>query len=129
MRSPVKQRQKVWFSHVTEKRIGIDTVQEYGKPILKRFTVSPTSGSPDEISAGIVPDYDRYIVSYDRKFKPSEDDVLFVDVEPSLDEDGELLMAEDGCTPITPPDYRIAKLLDTQKGHVARYGISRIGAR
>ena len=40
MRSRVRDRQKVWFVTVTEKKVGIDTVQEYGKPIMKKMAVA-----------------------------------------------------------------------------------------
>lgn len=126
-RSPVRDRQKVWFTRISEKNVGIDTVKEYGKPIMKKFTVSATSGTSEEISAGLVPSYDRYITSYDRTFKPTEGDLVFVDVEPELDKEGNLVMGEDGYTPVTSPDYRLVKILDTQKGNVARYGISKVG--
>lgn len=127
MRSPVKDRQPVYFSAITEKKVGIDTIQEYNKPIMKQFTVSATSGTPEELSAGIVPTYERYITSYDRNFKPQEGDLVFVDVDPKLDESGNLILSDDGYTPVTPPDYRIEKILDTKRGRVARYGISKIG--
>lgn len=127
MRSPVKDRQKVWFVTITEKKVGVDTVQEYSKPIMKRFTVSATSGTPEELSAGIVPTYERYITSYDRSFEPQEGDLVFVDVEPKIDESGNLVLSDDGYTPVTPPDYRLEKILDTKRGRVARYGISEIG--
>lgn len=51
---------------------------------------------------------------------------VFVDVEPELDETGNLVMEEDGYTPVTPPDYRLVEILDTKKGSVAKYGISKI---
>ena len=127
MRSRVRDRQKVWFVTVTEKKVGIDTVQEYGKPIMKRMAVSATSGTPEELSAGIVPTYDKYITSYDRKFNPKEGDLVYVDIEPILDENGNLVMDSDGYTPQISPDYRIEKILDTKQGKVARYGISKIG--
>lgn len=40
MRSRVRDRQKIWFVTVTEKKVGIDTVQEYGKPIMKKMSRS-----------------------------------------------------------------------------------------
>ena len=127
MRSRGRDRQRVWFVGVEEKKIGIDTVQEYGKPIMKKMAVSATSGTPEELSAGIIPTYDRYITSYDRKFNPKEGDLVYIDIEPILDGNGELEMDSDGYTPKTPPDYRIEKILDTKQGKVARYGISKIG--
>lgn len=127
MRSPSRLKQKVWFSKITEDSSSIDPVITYSKPIMKRFTVSATAGLPEEIAAGIVPTYDRYITSYDREFKPEEGDLVFVDIEPKIDKDGNLLLENDGYTPITPPDYRVKKIINTKMGKVARYGISKIG--
>lgn len=127
MRSPSRLKQKIWFSKIEEVIEGIDTVQKYSKPIMKRFTVSATAGTPEEIAAGIVPTYDRYITSFDRDFKPEEGNLVFVDIEPVLDDSGNLVMSEDGITPVTPPDYTLKKIIDSQKSKVARYGISKIG--
>ncbi|OUO77901.1 hypothetical protein B5F53_11845 [Blautia sp. An249] len=125
MRSFKRQQQKVWFTRVTEKNVGIDKVKVYAKPFMKELPVSATSGTPEEIAAGVVPNYDRYITSY-KKLDVQEGDMCFVDVEPQLDASGELAMKEDSI-PVTPPDYRIVKLLVTQKGLVFRYGIVKIG--
>lgn len=127
MRSPSRLKQKIWFSKIKEVIEWIDTVQRYNKPIMKRFTVSATAGTPEEISAGIVPTYDRYITSYDRGFKPEEGMAVWVDKVPQLDDSGNLVMAEDGITPVTPPDYTLKKILSTQRGKVFRYGVSKIG--
>ena len=120
-------KQRVWFSKITEDSSSIDPVITYSKPIMKLFTVSATAGTPEEISAGIVPTYDRYITSYDRNFKPEEGMAVWVDTVPQLDDSGSLVMAGDGITPVTPPDYTLKKILGTQKGKVFRYGISKIG--
>lgn len=127
MRSPSRLKQKIWFSKIEEVIEGIDTVQKYSKPIMKRFTVSATAGTPEEIAAGIVPTYDRYITSYDGDFKPEEGMAVWVDNIPQLDDSGNLVMSEDGITPVTPPDYMLRKIIDSQKSKVARYGISKIG--
>lgn len=129
MRSPVKDRQKVWFSKITEKKVGIDTVQEYSNPIMRKLTVSAGTGAPTQISAGLVVDYDREITSYDKSLRGvvREGDVVFVDVEPQINEDGTLTMGEDGYTPVTPPDYRISAIFKTQKGSVDVYGIKKVG--
>ena len=130
MRSRVRDRQKVWFSTVTEKKVGIDTVQEYGKPIMKKMTVSSGTNMPGQVSAGLVVDYDREITSYDKSLRGviREGDAVFVDVEPQLNDDGTLVMGEDGYTPVTPPDYRISAIFSTQKGNVDVYGIKKVGA-
>lgn len=49
-----------------------------------------------------------------------------IDTVPQVDALGNLVL-EDGI-PTTPPDYRLKKILDTQRGNLARYGIKKIGA-
>lgn len=96
MRSLKRQQQKVWFSQVHERLDGIDTIQEWDKPIMVSLTVSTTSGTPEEIAAGIVPDYDRYLTYHKSRFKPSlgleEGMAAWVDVIPELDEIGRLII-------------------------------------
>lgn len=129
MRSRIRDRQKVWFSKIEEKKIGIDTIKTYGNPIVKTFTVSATAGTPSDISAGIIPDYDREITSYDRSFCEIAEEgmAIWVDKEPEINGDGSLKISEDEVTPTVVPDYRLSKILDTKKGHVARYGIVKVG--
>lgn len=129
MRSRSRDRQKIYFVAVTEKKVGLDTVQEYGKPIMRRLTVSAGTGAPTQISAGLVVDYDREITSYDKSLRGvvREGNAVFVDVEPQINEDGTLTMGEDGYTPVTPPDYRISAIFKTQKGSVDVYGIKKVG--
>ena len=126
MRGLKRQKQTVYWSKVTEILDGIDTVPSYSQPQSFKFSVSSTAGTPEEISAGIVPDCDRYITSFDRNFKPEEGDVFWVDVVPQLDNNGSLILSDD--IPVVMPDYRLKKILDTQRGNIARYGISKIGA-
>ena len=129
MRSRGRDRQKIYFVTVTEKKVGIDTVQEYGKPIMKKMAVSSGTNMPGQVSAGLVVDYEREITSYDKTLRGviREGDALYVDVEPQLNEDGTLTMGEDGYTPVTPPDYRISAIFKTQKGNVDVYGIKKVG--
>lgn len=129
MRSMLRDRQAIYFSTVTEKKVGIDTVQEYGNPIMKKMAVSSGTGQPGQVSAGLVVDYDREITSYDKTLRGviREGDALYVDIEPKLNDDGTLTMGEDGYTPVTPPDYRISAIFKTQKGSVDVYGIKKVG--
>ena len=130
MRSRVRDRQKIYFVTVTEKKVGIDTVQEYGKTIMKKMAVSSGTGQPGQLSAGLVVDYDREITSYDKTLRGviREGDAVFVDVEPQMNDDGTLTMGEDGYTPVTPPDYRISAIFSTKKGDVDVFGIKKVGA-
>lgn len=129
MRSLSRLKQFVWFSKVREIQVGIDTINQYSKLIEKKFTISPNSGTPEEIAAGIVPTYDRYITSYDRSFCDIAEEgmAVWVDKIPQIDDLGSLVMAEDGITPVTPPDYTLKKIIDTARGSVARYGIKKVG--
>ena len=129
MRSRVRDRQKVWFSKITEKKDGIDTVQEYSNPIMRRLTVSSGTGAPSQISAGLVVDYDRELVSYDKSLRTDviEGSVCWIDVIPEIAEDGSLVLTDDGVTPTVPPDYRVDKIFYTQKGNVDVFGVSKIG--
>lgn len=131
MRSRGRDRQKIWFVTVTEKKVGIDTALEYNDPVIeKKMAVSSGTGQPEQVSAGLVVDYDREITSYDKTLRGGvrEGDAVFVDVEPQLNEDGTLAMGEDGYTPVTPPDYRISAIFSTQKGDVDVFGIKKVGA-
>ena len=62
MRGLVRQKQKVYWSRITEKTKGLDRIKVYEKPILYSFSVSSTAGTPEEIAAGIVPDYDLSLI-------------------------------------------------------------------
>jgi len=127
MRSLKRQQQDVWFSKIHEHLDGIDTIQEWDKPIMVKMTCSVTSGTPEELAAGIVPDYDRYLTYHKSRFKEplglEESMAVWVDVVPELDESGNLVMSDDEATPTTPPDYTLKRILGTKKGNVVRYGI------
>ena len=132
MRSRGRDRQAIYFSIVTEKKVGIDTIYEYNDPVIKKkMSVSSGTGQPGQVSAGLVVDYDREVVAYKHdglRGVIREGDAVFVDVEPKLNEDGTLAMGEDGYTPVTPPDYRISAIFSTQKGDVDVFGIKKVGA-
>lgn len=129
MRSPVRDRQPVYFSTITEKKVGIDTIQEYSKPIMAKLTASAGTGAPSQISAGLVVDYDRELTSYNKELRGQveEGSVCWVDVSPEIAEDGNLAMSDDGVTPTVPPDYRVDKIFSTARGKVDVLGIKRIG--
>ena len=129
MRSPVRDRQPVYFSTITEKKVGIDTVQEYSNPIMRKLTVSAGTGAPSQISAGLVVDYDREIVSYSKSLRSEveEGSVCWVDVIPEIADNGSLVMSDDEVTPTVPPDYRVDKIFSTKRGNVDVFGIKKIG--
>lgn len=126
MRCLQRQTQKLWFSVKKMGFTGIDETSVYSKPEMHKFTVSATGSTPEDYAVGIVPDYDRYITSFDRNFNPIEGTQVWVDVEPDLDENGNVKLNDDG-EPIVPPDYTLRRRVDTKMGTVARYLIKKNG--
>lgn len=126
MRCLQRQTQELWFSVKSPEYQGIDEVSVYSKPEMHKFTVSPTGSTPETYASGIVPDYDRYITSFDRSFQPIEGMQVWVDVVPELTATGELKLDENGC-PTVYPDYTLRRKVDTKKGNVARYLIKKNG--
>ena len=126
MRCLKRQTQEIWFSVKSMGYTGIDETSVYTKPEMHKFTVSPTGSTPEDYAAGIVPDYDRYITSFDRSFQPIEGTQCWVDVTPELNADGTLKMTQDG-EPTVAPDYTLKRKVDTKMGNVARYLIKKNG--
>ena len=126
MRSLIRQTQEIWFSVKSMGFTGIDETSTFSKPEMHRFTVSATGSTPEDYAAGIVPDYDRYITSFDRNFRPIEGMQCWVDVTPELNNDGTLKMTNDG-EPTVQPDYTLKRKVDTKMGTVARYLIKKNG--
>ena len=125
MRSMSRQRQRCWYSQKVISGGGFDRKETYTKPVMEYLVVSATAGDVDNLSAGLVPAYDRVITSF-KKLPVEEGFVWWIDRVPELDESGELSLGEDGA-PVTLPDYTLAKILETQKGMVSRFGIAKIG--
>ena len=125
MRSATRRKQDIWFVIRTKDDSEVEPIYTYGKPELHRFSVSSTSGIPAELNFGILPTYDRYMISYDRKFKPTEGMYLYVDKTPELTNEGMLVLNENG-EPTVKPDYILDRIYDTKKGILARYGIRKV---
>lgn len=134
MRSLKKQKQTVWRSRVSTELSGIDTITLYDKPESTSATVGCSAGYPTSTTAGFILSYDRYIIVHrstpsGEEFyqKAEEGDVLWIDKEPELDSDGNILLGDDGITPITPPDFVIKRKLTSLRVGTARYGIQNAG--
>jgi len=125
MRNATRRKQDVWFVTRTKDDSGIDPVYTYGKPENHRMSVSPKSGMPTELNFGLLPTYDRYMISYDRTFHPEEGTYLYVDKTPEINAlTGELVL-DSNNEPTVKPDYILDRIMDTQKGVLARYGIQK----
>ena len=125
MRNATRRKQDIWFVNRTKDDSNIDPAYTYDQPEKHRFSVSSTSGSPAEMNFGILPTYDRYMISYDRNFKPVEGMYLYIDKTPELDDDGMLVLNESN-EPTVKPDYILDRIYDTKKGELARYGIKKV---
>lgn len=126
MRCLLRQTQEIWFSVKSMAYTGIDETSVFSKPEMHKFSVSPTGSTPEDYAAGIVPDYDRYITSFDRNFQPIEGMQCWIDVTPEIDQEGNLVMTEDG-EPTVFPDYTLKRKVDTKMGTVARYLVKKNG--
>ena len=125
MRSATRRKQNIWFVIRAKDDSEVEPLYIYSKPELHRFSVSSTSGIPAEMNFGILPTYDRYVISYDRKFQPTEGMYLYVDKTPELDSEGNLALTENN-EPTVKPDYILDRIYDTKKGILARYGIRKV---
>ena len=150
MRSLRRRKQNIWICKASIDDSHMEPVTKYSKPEKHQVSVSNTSGTPHELPVGLVSEYSRYFISYDREFNPKEGMVLFVDREPVLNKNGNLAISEniyltsrsnkyyttrsgkkitlaegDGEL-ITKPDYVLTHIMDTAKGTIARYGIKKI---
>lgn len=125
MRSLQRRQQPIWICETRTDDTGIEPITSYTKPQKYFVAVSNTSGTPHELPVGVVAEYSRYFISYDRDFKPKEGMVLFVDKVPELTVTGDLRVDINGV-PYTKPDYVLTHILDTAKGTIARYGIKKI---
>lgn len=153
MRSLRRRKQNIWICKASIDDSHMEPVTKYSKPEKHMVSVSNTSGTPHELPVGLVSEYTRYFISYDRDFHPEEGMVLFVDREPIVDENGYLVIndgtiyltsrsnkvyttrsgkkitlvdGEEDGEPITKPDYVLTHIMDTARGTIARYGIKKI---
>lgn len=120
-------KQDLWYCKRVNKYIGIDKVNTFSDIVHDKRSVSTTAGSPEEISVGLIPVYDRYITVYKRNdsYIPSEGDYVFIDIEPYINTNNELLLDDDGI-PKTIPDYRVEKLINTKKSRICLIGCSKV---
>lgn len=125
MRNATRRKQKIWFVSRGRDDSGIEPTCVYSKPIMKRYSVSPTSGTPTEMNFGLLPTYDRYIISYDRTYTPTEGTYLYVDRVPELNSDGTLVLDSETGEPTVKPDYILKRIAYTKKGVVTRFGINK----
>ena len=87
----------------------IGTSASYGNPVQTSGNISPAKGDVVARQFGDDDQYDKVIVTGDRDTPIDEYAVLWIDVEPELDENGALKVNADGEI-VTPWDYIVRKV-------------------
>lgn len=129
MRSRGRQRQKMYFVPVTESADGIDTVMTYGTPVPKWLFISETHNLPNHYGSGITPTYGRYIFCYKHSNLFQVGCQVYIDKEPELDANGELVIDSQTGFPTVMPDYVIVRIIASKHGRVFQMGVKKIGDR
>lgn len=119
----------MYFVPVTESADGIDTVFTYGTPVKHRFFISETHNLPNHYGSGITPTYGRYIFLYDRSQLFQVGTQVFIDREPELDANGDLVIDSQTGFPTTVPDYIVVRIIASKHGRVFQMGVKKIGDR
>lgn len=126
MRNATRRKQDIWFVERTKDESGMDPVWIYSKPIKKRFSVSSTSGTPQEDYYGFLETYSRYAICYERNFLPKVGTLVYVDKAPELNSDKTLKTDDLTGEPTVKPDYIVQRHAFTAKGVLTRIGLSEI---
>lgn len=108
MRSLSRNQQTIWYALYDGEVEETDengystgeTVKKYSKPVPCRICVSQNKGETEDTLFGKSQDYDRTMTSHDMSLKIDEHSILWVDVEPHINDDG---------TTDTPHDYKVVK--------------------
>jgi hypothetical protein len=124
MRNSARRKQDVWFVSRTKDDSGIEPTYEYGRVQNYQMSVSPDSGSVDSFSVGLIPKYERYIVSFKHNIDITEGMFVYVDRTPEIDADG-FLVKDENDLPTVFPDYIVDTIERTQKGVVVKINIKK----
>lgn len=87
----------------------VGTSASYGNPVQVQGNISPAKGSVVARQFGEDDQYDRVIVLGDRDTPIDEHAVLWIDVDPDLDDSGALTVNADGEI-VTPWDYIVRRV-------------------
>lgn len=115
MRQLERERRTVWASLYESREPETDEdgylTGEYKvtrKPVEIRPTVSPASGALEAYGFGTGGDYERTLVLDQTGTGMDENTVFWIDVEPEIDAQGNLVYGDDG-NPTVPWDYVTAR--------------------
>lgn len=94
-------------------------------PIKYRLGVSASVGNATFSPFGADLQYSREICTSKKNIPINEGDLLFIDLEPTLNSDGSLTLNDDGSDYITSPDYIVKAKLFSKKSKFVRYGLEK----
>lgn len=135
MRDIARQKQDVWVCKASteEKKVYDELtgtmmycgelVDVYAKPVCYQMCVNPTVGWAKYSDYGLTQDTKREISTVNQDLDIDIGDCLFVDVKPTLDDDGMLAVDNDGNY-LTLPDYYVAYIYKSERGNQTRIGIT-----
>lgn len=135
MRDIARQKQNVWICKAsTEEAMVYDELtgtmlpcgeqkDVYSKPVCYQMCVNPTVGWAKYSNPGLTQDTKREISTVRQDLDIDIGDMLFVDVSPTLDEEGMLAVDGDGNY-VTLPDYYVAYIYKSERGNQTRIGIT-----
>lgn len=128
-----RQNQNVWVCSIIDEIEIQDSNGDYtgayrkiiSNPIKYRLGVSSSVGNATFSPFGANLQYSREICTSKKHININEGDLLFIDIEPTLNDDGSLKLNDDGNDYLTPPDYIVKAKLSSKKSKFVRYGLEK----
>ena len=132
MRSLERDKQYIWVCRSNGKTDILDedgyktgeTIDSFSKPVRYKMGLNATIGDAHFSPYGTTQDLRREMTTCDKGLDIQIGDWVYVDIEPHLDDDGNLIVGDDGSVTLEA-DYYVTSVMKSQKGHVFRYGITR----
>lgn len=128
-----RQNQDVWVCSIIDEIEIQDENGDYtgtfrkviSNPIKYRLGVSSSVGNATFSPFGADLQYSREICTSKKQLNINEGDLLFIDLEPTLNADGSLTLNDDGTDYVTSPDYIVKAKLSSKKSKFVRYGLEK----
>lgn len=135
MRDIARQKQSIWVCKATSSEAEVfdeltgemlpcgEYVDVYANPVEYKMCVNPTVGWAKYDQPGLSQDTKRELTTTQQDLDIDIGDLVFVDIEPILDESGALSVDGDGNY-YSHPDYTISYIYKSKRGNQTRYGIT-----
>lgn len=128
-----RQNQDVWVCSIIDEIEIQDENGDYtgifrkviSNPIKYRLGVSSDVGNIEFSPIGTDLQYSREICTSKKQLNINEGDLLFIDLEPTLNADGSLTLNDDETDYVTSPDYIVKAKLSTKKSKYVRFGLEK----